>query len=85
LNYFGIDAIEKQIEDRHSKFKTRYSSSENVLCQSIFKIALYVYGHILLFTLPVCLVKLISSHYYYHYYFVVFHATIPMVTKDTYN
>ena len=49
------------------------------------KIALYVYGHILLFTLPVCLVELVSSHYYYHYYFVVFHATIPMVNKDTYN
>ena len=40
LNYFGIDAIEKQIADRHNKFKTRYSSSENVLCQSISKVCM---------------------------------------------
>ena len=40
LIYFGIDAIEKQIADRHSKFKTRYSSSENVLCQSISKVCM---------------------------------------------
>jgi len=40
LKYFGIDAIEKQIADRHSKFKTRYSSSENVLCQSISKVCM---------------------------------------------
>jgi len=50
-----------------------------------YKIALFIFGHILLFTLPVCIVKLVSSHYYYHYYFVVFHATIPMVNKDTYK
>jgi len=37
-NYFGIDAIEKQIADRYSKFIIRYSSSENVLCQSISKV-----------------------------------------------
>ena len=37
FNYFGIDAIEKQIADRQSKFILRYSS-ENVLCQTISKL-----------------------------------------------
>jgi len=40
VHYVGIDAIEKQIADRHSKFKITYSSSENVLCQSISKVCM---------------------------------------------